>query len=69
MALHRVGKLMQNGFVKPFNGRTRDELLNESLFFGLDHARQKLTTWMTDYNTRRPILRSATRPLRPTPRN
>jgi transposase InsO family protein len=32
------GKLMQNGFCESFNGRMRDELLNESLFFGLDHA-------------------------------
>jgi putative transposase len=32
----------------------RDELLNESLFFGLDHARQKLATWAHDYNTHRP---------------
>ena len=32
------GKPTQNGFVESFNGRMRDELLNESLFFGLDHA-------------------------------
>ena len=32
----------------------RDELLNESLFFSLDHARQKLAAWADDYNTRRP---------------
>jgi hypothetical protein len=29
---------MQNGYIESFNGRMRDELLNESLFFGLDHA-------------------------------
>ncbi len=33
---------MQNGFCESFNGRTRDELLNETLFFGLDHARAKI---------------------------
>lgn len=33
------GKPMQNGFCESFNGRMRDELLNESQFFGLDHAR------------------------------
>lgn len=27
-----------NGYVESFNGRIRDELLKESLFFGLDHA-------------------------------
>jgi putative transposase len=32
----------------------RDELLNESLFFTLDHAREKLAAWAIDYNTRRP---------------
>jgi len=29
---------MQNGYVESFNGRMRDELLNESLFLGLGHA-------------------------------
>jgi len=44
---------MQNGFCESFNGRMRDELLNESLFFGLDHARTKITDWINDYNQRR----------------
>jgi putative transposase len=48
------GKPMQNGFCESFNGRMRDELLNESLFFGLDHARAKITDWIDDYNQRRP---------------
>jgi transposase InsO family protein len=48
------GKPMQNGFCESFNGRMRDELLNESLFFGLDHARTKVTDWINDYNQRRP---------------
>ena len=33
---------------------TRDELLNESLFLDLDQARQIITAWVADYNTRRP---------------
>jgi transposase InsO family protein len=41
------GKPTQNGFVESFNGRMRDELLNESLFFSLDHARQKVAAWGT----------------------
>jgi putative transposase len=45
---------MQNGFCENFNGRIRGELLNESLFFGLDHARTKITDWIDDYNQRRP---------------
>lgn len=48
------GKPMQNGFCESFNGRMRDELLNESLFFGLDHARTKIFAWVDDYNQRRP---------------
>ena len=32
----------------------RDELLNESLFFGLDHARSAIAEWVEDYNTARP---------------
>ena len=48
------GKPMQNGSCESFNGRMRDELLNESLFFGLDHARQVLGSWTDDYNTARP---------------
>ncbi len=48
------GKPMQNGFCESFNGRMRDELLNESLFLGLDHARTKIANWVDDYNQRRP---------------
>jgi putative transposase len=48
------GKPMQNGFCESFNGRMRDELLNETLFFGLDHARAKIGAWTQDYNHRRP---------------
>ena len=48
------GKPMQNGYIESFNGRMRDELLNETLFFGLDHARQAITAWVADYNQARP---------------
>jgi transposase InsO family protein len=44
------GRPMQNGYVKSFNGRMRDDLLNESLFFGLDHARSAIAEWAVDYN-------------------
>src|SRR6202050_3945668 len=33
---------------------TKTELLNESLFLSLDHARTKITNWVDDYNQRRP---------------
>ena len=48
------GKPMQNGYVESFNGRMRDELLNESLFFGIDHARSAIAKWREDFNTARP---------------
>jgi len=48
------GKPMQNGFCESFNGRMRDELLNETLFFGLDHARDRIAAWADDYNSQRP---------------
>jgi transposase InsO family protein len=48
------GKPMQNGYIESFNGRMRDELLNESLFLGLVHAREAIAAWVADYNTARP---------------
>lgn len=48
------GKPTQNAFIESFNGRLRDELLNETLFTSLHHARQALADWKDDYNTVRP---------------
>lgn len=48
------GKPMQNGACEAFNGRMRDEFLNETLFFSLNHARVALRRWVADYNGRRP---------------
>ena len=48
------GKPMQNGYVESLNGRMRDELLNESLFFSLGHARSAISEWAEDYNNFRP---------------
>ena len=48
------GRPMQNGYIESFNGRMRDELLNESLFVDLDQARQLIGAWTADYNTARP---------------
>src|SRR3974390_3290801 len=45
------GKPMQNGFVESFNGRLRDECLNEHLFDTLRQAREIVEEWRTDYNT------------------
>jgi putative transposase len=48
------GKPQQNAFIESFNGRLRDELLNETLFISLAHAREALSLWKDDYNTVRP---------------
>ena len=48
------GKPTQNAFVESFNGRLRDELLNETLFRSLPHARVVLEAWRQDYNAERP---------------
>jgi transposase InsO family protein len=48
------GKPIQNAFVESFNGRMRDEFLNETLFFDLDDARSKVAVWVIDYNGERP---------------
>lgn len=48
------GKPMQNGICEAFNSKMRDELLNETWFFGLDHARSAVARWVADYNSARP---------------
>ena len=48
------GKPQQNAFIESFNGRLRDELLNETLFVSLAHVREALAIWKDDYNTVRP---------------
>jgi putative transposase len=53
------GKPMQNAFVESFNGRLRDEFLNETLFTSLMQARLALEDWRRDYNHVRPIRGSA----------
>ena len=47
-------KPTQNGFVESFNGRFRDECLNETLFASLPEARTHITEWKEDYNRHRP---------------
>jgi putative transposase len=48
------GKPMQNGLVESFNGRMRDECLNEHIFDSLRHARRLIAAWRDDYNHHRP---------------
>ena len=48
------GKPTQNAFVENFNGRLRDECLNETLFTSMAQTRAVLGAWRQDYNTVRP---------------
>jgi len=49
------GKPQQNGFIESFNGKLRDECLNETLFGTLRDAQNTLEKWREDYNWRRPL--------------
>ena len=48
------GKPMQNGYIESFNGKFRDECLNEHWFTSLAQARKVVTEWRRDYNEVRP---------------
>jgi putative transposase len=48
------GRPMENGYVESFNGRFRDECLNENWFIHLADAREKIAQWKQDYNEMRP---------------
>jgi len=47
-------RLPQNAFVESFNGRFRDECLNDTLFSTLVEARSAISSWKEDYNEDRP---------------
>ncbi len=48
------GKPQQNGFIESFNGKFRDECLNEHWFLSLADARRIIEDWRIDYNWNRP---------------
>jgi transposase InsO family protein len=48
------GKLNQNAYIESFNGRFRDECLNEHWFTSLQHARVIIDAWRHEYNADRP---------------
>ncbi|MAO13479.1 IS3 family transposase [Marinobacter sp.] len=54
LKLIQPGKPTQNGFIESFNGRFRDECLNEHWFRNLAHAREIIGNWRRDYNENRP---------------
>jgi len=54
LLLIQPGKPTQNAYVESFNGKFRDECLNENWFVSLDHARAVISEWRRDYNEVRP---------------
>lgn len=48
------GKPMQNAFIESFNGKFRNECLNEEWFLSITEAREKIRVWQNEYNTERP---------------
>ena len=50
----RPGKPTDNAFIEAFNGRLRQECLNESWFLSLEDAREKVEVWRKEYNRQRP---------------
>ena len=54
LRLIELGKPNQNAYVESFNGRLRDECLNEHWFTSLNHARTVIENWRREYNGERP---------------
>lgn len=56
ITLHFIqpGKPTQNAFIESFNGKFRDECLNEHVFHNLNEARTKIEIWRLDYKDNRP---------------
>jgi putative transposase len=54
LRLIEPGKPNQNAYVESFNGRLRDECLNEHWFMSLAHARALIEAWRKEYNNERP---------------
>jgi putative transposase len=56
VALHFIerGKPTQNALIESFNGKFRDECLNQNWFVDLRHAQKVIEEWRVDYNTVRP---------------
>lgn len=48
------GKPQQNAYVESFNGKFRDECLNEHWFLSMRHAREVIPGWRREYNEERP---------------
>jgi putative transposase len=49
-----MSQYTRNAFVESFNGKFRDECLNQHWFVSLRHARAQIAAWRDDYNNVRP---------------
>lgn len=54
LKLIAAGKPTQNAYIESFNGKFRDECLNDHYFRTLEHARAVISFWRRDYNEARP---------------
>jgi transposase InsO family protein len=54
LLLIEPGKQNQNAYIESFNGRLRDECLNEHWFTSLTHAHTVIEGWRCEYNEERP---------------
>ena len=63
MQLHFIdpGKPVRNAYIESFNGRLRDECLNEHWFMSLPLARTIVESWRDDYNAFGPTVLWATK--------
>ena len=50
----RPGKPVDNAYMESFNGKFRDECLNQNWFLSIEHARQVIEEWRIDFNQERP---------------
>lgn len=50
----RPGKPTDNPFIESFNGRFRQECLDQSWFVSIEDAQRKIEEWRVDYNEQRP---------------
>ena len=53
LAFIRPGKPVENAYVERFNGKFRDQYLNEHWFVTIDHARRVIENWRDEYNVER----------------
>jgi len=59
------GSPWENGYCESFNGRMRDELLNDEIFYSLHEAQIIIEQWRCHYNTKRPHSALGYRPPAP----